>query len=150
MAVFLWVALCVMMAFSIALGYIVAVRSELQNAADAAALAGAQQLQTYFVQYYMPGQTNQQTIYNNATTDTTTSTAPIPTAQRFAGVTITQATGDGLSNMTIAIQPSGVNDPTAILTNISPGSRDPADLVRHFANDVCLRQIDPLAGMALS
>jgi Flp pilus assembly protein TadG len=83
-AVFLWVALCVMMAFSIDLGYVVAVKSELQNAADSAALAGAQQLQTYFVQFYMPGQTEQQTVYNNATTDATTASAPIPTAQRFA------------------------------------------------------------------
>ncbi len=84
LTVFLCMALCVMMAFCIDLGYIAAVKSELQNAADAAALAGAQQLQTYFVQFYMPGQTNQATIYSNATTDTTTSSAPIPTAQRFA------------------------------------------------------------------
>jgi hypothetical protein len=73
-----------MMAYSIDLCYIVAVRSELQNAADAAALAGAQQLQAYFVQYYMPGQTDQWTIYNNVTTDVTTPGAPIPTAQRLA------------------------------------------------------------------
>jgi Flp pilus assembly protein TadG len=73
-----------MMAFSIDLGYVVTVRSELQNAADAAALAGAQQLQTYFVQFYMPGQTDQATVYNNATTDVTTPGAPIPTAQRLA------------------------------------------------------------------
>jgi Flp pilus assembly protein TadG len=88
------------MAFSIDLGYIVAVRSELQNAADAAALSAAQQLQTYFVQFYMPGQADQQTIYNNATTDVTTPTAPIPTAQRFAGtnqagnVPVTVSTSD--------------------------------------------------------
>ncbi len=81
---FLCMTLCVMMAFCIDLGYIAAVKSELQNAADAGALAGAQQLQTYFVQFYMPGQTAQQTIYTNATTDTTTTTAPIPTAQRIA------------------------------------------------------------------
>jgi Flp pilus assembly protein TadG len=85
MTAFLSTALLVMMAFCIDIGYVVAVKSELQNAADAAALAGAQQLQTYFVQYYMPGQTQQQTIYNNATTDTTTATAPIPTAIQFAG-----------------------------------------------------------------
>jgi Flp pilus assembly protein TadG len=85
MTLFLSMALLAMMAFSIDIGYAVAVKSELQNAADAAALAAAQQLQTYFVNYYMPGQTQQQTIYNNAISDMTTSTAPIPTAQRFAG-----------------------------------------------------------------
>jgi hypothetical protein len=37
----------------------------------------------------------------------------------FAGVTVTQATGDG-NNMVIAIQPSAVLDPTAVLTNLSP------------------------------
>jgi Flp pilus assembly protein TadG len=85
MTVFLSTALLVMMAFCIDIGYVVAVKSELQNAADAAALAGAGQLQNYYVQYYLPGQTQQQTVYNNATTDTTTPTAPIPTAQRYAG-----------------------------------------------------------------
>jgi hypothetical protein len=37
----------------------------------------------------------------------------------FAGVTITQATGDG-SSMNISIQPSAVVDPTAVLGNVSP------------------------------
>src|SRR5262249_30684068 len=84
MTLFLSMALLAMMAFSIDIGYSVAVKSELQNAADAAALAAAQQLQTYFVNYYIPGPTERQTIYNNTTTDAATSSAPIPPAQRFA------------------------------------------------------------------
>src|SRR5438045_3159779 len=89
-----------MLAFSIDLGYICAVRGELQNAADAAALAGAQQLHPLFVEYYAPGQTQQTAIYNQATTDTTKPASPIPTAQRFAaynkagGVNIQLATSD--------------------------------------------------------
>ncbi|MFL5243903.1 MAG: pilus assembly protein TadG-related protein [Gemmataceae bacterium] len=89
-----------MLAFSIDLGYICAVRGELQNAADAAALAGAQQLHPLFVEYYAPGQTHQTAIYNQATTDTTKPASPIPTAQRFAaynkagGVNIQLATAD--------------------------------------------------------
>ncbi len=84
-AAFLIVGLLAMMAFSIDLGYVVAVKSELQNAADAAALAGAEQLQQQFVLFYAPNQTQQQTIYNNVTTGTSDSSWPIPTAQRFCG-----------------------------------------------------------------
>lgn len=73
-----------MLAFSIDLGYICAVEAELQNAADAAALAGAQQMQSAFVNFYAPGQTQQQDIYLQVTTDTSNSASPIPTAQRFA------------------------------------------------------------------
>lgn len=73
-----------MLAFSIDIGYICSVQAELQDAADAAALAGAQQLQGLFVSYFFPGQTQQQQIYLTATTDTSNSSSPIPTAQRFA------------------------------------------------------------------
>jgi hypothetical protein len=38
----------------------------------------------------------------------------------FAGVTVTQAIGTGNNNMTIAIQPAAVVDPTAVLVNVSP------------------------------
>jgi Flp pilus assembly protein TadG len=51
---FLLVLLLGMLAFSIDLGYIVMARAELQNAADAAALAAVEQLQPYYVQYYSP------------------------------------------------------------------------------------------------
>lgn len=73
-----------MLAFSIDIGYICVVESELQNAADAAALAGAQQMQSAFVSYYSPGQNNQQQIYTQVTSDTSSSTSPIPTAQQYA------------------------------------------------------------------
>jgi Flp pilus assembly protein TadG len=81
----LWVALLAMIAFSIDIGWIVAVRSELQNAADAAALAGAEQLQQQFVLFYAPGQTNQSGVYNYVTTNSADSASPISTAIRFAG-----------------------------------------------------------------
>jgi Flp pilus assembly protein TadG len=100
LAALLMVLMVGMLAFAIDLGYICSVKAELQNAADAAALAGAQQLQPLFVQYYAPGQTQQSMIYQQATTDTSNSASPIPTAQRFAaynlagGVNITVATSD--------------------------------------------------------
>jgi Flp pilus assembly protein TadG len=53
----LLIPLLAMMAFSIDLGYITHTQNELQSAADAAALAGAGQLTSGFVQYYLPGQT---------------------------------------------------------------------------------------------
>jgi len=73
-----------MMAFSIDVGYMVVVQTELQNAADAAALAGAEKLQDLFVQYYLPQQTQQQDIYTTATTDTGVWASPVYTAKQFA------------------------------------------------------------------
>ena len=84
LAALLMTLLVGMLAFSIDIGYICSVEAELQNAADSAALAGAQQLQNAFVQFYAPGQTQRQQIYNTATTDTSNPNSPIPTAQRFA------------------------------------------------------------------
>ena len=73
-----------MMAFGVDIGYVVVVQAELQNAADAAALAGAERLQELYVQYYFPGQTNQQQIYNKAVSNTQTSDCPTFTAEQFA------------------------------------------------------------------
>jgi Flp pilus assembly protein TadG len=72
-----------MLAFSIDAGYMALVRSDLQNAADAAALAGAEQLQSLYVQYNQPGQTSQSSILTNATTNSSAS-SPMATAIRFA------------------------------------------------------------------
>lgn len=103
LAALFMVVLVGMLAFSIDLGYVVAVRGELQNTADAAALAGAQQLQTLYVSYYSPGQTQQQAYYLTATTDVAGpngETPPISSAQTFAaanqagGVYITVPTTD--------------------------------------------------------
>ncbi|HEY7314196.1 MAG TPA: pilus assembly protein TadG-related protein [Gemmataceae bacterium] len=103
LAALLLVVLVGMLAFSIDLGYVVAVRGELQNTADAAALAGAQQLQTLYVSYYSPGQTQQQAYYQTATTNTAGpngETTPISAVQKFAaynqagGVYITVPTSD--------------------------------------------------------
>jgi Flp pilus assembly protein TadG len=83
LAALLGTVLIGMMAFSIDCGWVVMVQGELQNAADAAALAGAERLQGLYVQYYAPG-ANQQQVYDFATTDASTATSPICTAQRFA------------------------------------------------------------------
>src|SRR5262249_25528337 len=57
-----------MIAFSVDLGYLIATRTELQNAADAAAMAGAQQLMTPYAQSSPPGQpvAQQTLVYSNA------------------------------------------------------------------------------------
>ncbi len=100
MAALLMTMLVGMLAFSIDIGYICAVEAELQNTADAAALAGAQQMQSPFVAYYSPGQTQQDQIYLQVTTDTSDPASPIPTAQRYAsynqagGVNIQVPTSD--------------------------------------------------------
>src|SRR4051812_36009508 len=47
-----------MLAFSVDIGYMIVVNTQLQNAADAAALAGAQQLMDPYVIYFTPGNTS--------------------------------------------------------------------------------------------
>lgn len=64
------VVLLGMMAFAIDMGYIVMARGELQNAADAAALAGVEQLAPYYVQYYSPSAT-QATVLSNGQSEAT-------------------------------------------------------------------------------
>jgi Flp pilus assembly protein TadG len=59
-----------LLAFAIDMGYVVMARAELQNAADASALAAAQQLTPYYVQYYSPG-TTQDTILTSAQSQAT-------------------------------------------------------------------------------
>lgn len=74
-----------MLAFSIDIGYICSVQAELQDAADAAALAGAQQLQSPFVAYFSPGisESQQQQIFTTVTSNTSNPSSPIPTAQQY-------------------------------------------------------------------
>jgi Flp pilus assembly protein TadG len=73
-----------MMACSLDVGYMVVVRAELQNAADAAALAGAEKLQALYVKYYQPGQPNQYQVYLNATTNTGRCDCPMWVAEQYA------------------------------------------------------------------
>jgi len=71
-----------MLAFSIDVGYLVLVQTDLQNAADAGALAGAERLQDLFVEYYVPGQTYQSQILDYTTGNVSPSGAVLglPTA----------------------------------------------------------------------
>ncbi len=74
--------LVALLAFAIDLGYVATVQAQLQNAADAAALAGAEQMQNLYVQYYAPGQGNQHDVYKQVS-DTGNSSSPVSTAQRI-------------------------------------------------------------------
>jgi Flp pilus assembly protein TadG len=76
---FLTVPFLGMVAFAVDIAWIVQSRSDLQNAADSAALAGAEQLMNGFVQYSLPGQTQQSTIL------TTSETSAKTFAKNFAG-----------------------------------------------------------------
>jgi hypothetical protein len=71
-----------MLAFSIDIGYMALVKTDLQHVADAAALAGAEQLQNLFVQYNLPLQARQWEIRNQAMARTPG--GPMDTAKRFA------------------------------------------------------------------
>lgn len=74
-----------MVAFSTDVGYMVVVRTQLQNPADAAAVAGAQQLMTPSVQYVTPGNSGiQSTILSNAVTSAI-ATAKAVAEKNYAG-----------------------------------------------------------------
>jgi hypothetical protein len=88
----LFAILCVpligMLAFSIDIGWIALVKTDLQTAADAAALAGAEKLQALYVNYQtagLPGsQLSKGSILTTATTNTGTWDSPMYTAEQFA------------------------------------------------------------------
>jgi Flp pilus assembly protein TadG len=88
----LLVPLLGMVAFAVDVGWIVLAQSDLQNAADSAALAGASQLMNGFVMYNLPNQTtNQPSILSTAESGAKAS------AKQFAGL---NAAG-GVSSLTL-------------------------------------------------
>src|SRR5438067_9546599 len=78
----LLIPLLAMLAFSIDAGWMVLTRTDLQNTADAAALAGAETLQEMWVQSYSPGQPAQATILIDALTNSGPD-SPMGTAEKF-------------------------------------------------------------------
>jgi Flp pilus assembly protein TadG len=88
---FLLVPFTAMVAFAIEIAWIVLARSDLQAAADAGALAGAEQLMSGFVQYSLPGQTTPSSIINTAESSAKTY------AKTFAGYN----TAGGVSSLTL-------------------------------------------------
>ncbi len=88
---FMMVPFVGMVAFALDVAWIVQSRSDLQSAADAAALAGAEQLMNGFVQYNTPSQTGLSTILNTAETSAKTY------AKNFAGYN----TAGGVSSLTL-------------------------------------------------
>jgi Flp pilus assembly protein TadG len=80
-----------MVAFALDIAWIVQSRSDLQSAADAAALAGAEQLMNGFVQYNTPSQTGLATILSTAETSAKTY------AKNFASYN----TAGGVSSLTL-------------------------------------------------
>jgi Flp pilus assembly protein TadG len=80
-----------LVAFAVDLAWIVQTQADLQNAADSAALAGAGQLMTGYVQYNLPGQTQQSRILTTSESSATTY------AQNFASY---NAAG-GVSSLTL-------------------------------------------------
>ncbi len=82
LACLLLIPLLAMLAFSIDAGWMVLVKTDLQNTADAAALAGAEKLQSGYVQYNLPGQLSQLQIARAATGNTPG--GALATAKQFA------------------------------------------------------------------
>ncbi len=90
------IPLLAMVAFSVDMGYLVAVETELQNSADASALAGTQQLMGPYVQWSLPTLTGAQrnTIRNNAITAARQAAKNYATYNQAGGVTLTLLDGD--------------------------------------------------------
>jgi Flp pilus assembly protein TadG len=85
----LLVPILAMMAFSIDIGYAVAVRAELVNAADAAALAGVEQLYTPYKQWQPATGSAKTTIYTNAIALAKSTATAVANVNR-AGTTLLQ------------------------------------------------------------
>src|SRR5437899_9433146 len=78
----LLIPILAMLCFSIDAGWMVLTRTDLQSTADAAALAGAEQLQELYVQYNLPNAINQGSVLARATGNTPGS--PMASAEKIA------------------------------------------------------------------
>ena len=85
----LLIPLLALAAFAVDLGYVVLIQSDLQNAADAAALAGASKLTDGFVKYNLPGQSSSAQASILSTAEANASAA----AKQFAGLNNAGVTG---------------------------------------------------------
>lgn len=94
LAALLMIPLLGMLAFSIDISYAASVRSDLQSAADASALAGASKMQQYFVEYNYPTITSSQqssivsTATGNASGSPTKVAESTAAANKAGGVSI--------------------------------------------------------------
>lgn len=114
----LLVPLLGMVAFAVDMGWIVLVQTDLQNAADSAALAAASQLTNGFVQYNLPNQTN-----NQSSILSTAKSGAIASAKQYAGL---NAAG-GVSSLTVLSSDVefGFTDASGNYTASSSGSGYP-------------------------
>jgi len=83
----LLIPLLAVVACAVDLGWVVLIQSDLQNAADSAALAGSGKLMNGYVQYNLPGQASKATILS------TTEAGATAAAQQFAGYNNAGVTG---------------------------------------------------------
>ncbi|HVS34788.1 MAG TPA: pilus assembly protein TadG-related protein, partial [Gemmataceae bacterium] len=97
LAAILLIPLLALTAFAVDMGYIVLIQSDLQNAADSAALAGANKLMTGYVQYNLPGQSTANKANILSTAESSASAAAI----QFAGLNNAGVNGLTLLNSDI-------------------------------------------------
>ncbi|HZU37215.1 MAG TPA: pilus assembly protein TadG-related protein [Gemmataceae bacterium] len=87
----LLIPLCGFLVLTIDLSHLVWAQTELQSAADSAALAGADQLMNGWVQYYLPGQTLQSSILSTGEAN----------AKTYAKNWVAKNSAGGVSNLTL-------------------------------------------------
>jgi Flp pilus assembly protein TadG len=90
----LLIPLLAMMAFSIDIGYGVEVRAELVNAADAAALAGVQQLYAPYKQWVAATGSVKTTILNNAVSNAKATATAVANSNRAGGASVQLVASD--------------------------------------------------------
>jgi hypothetical protein len=83
-----------MMAFSVDIGYAIAARAELVNTADAAALAGVQQLYSPYTQWQTASSGNKSTIVTNAITLAKATVTAVANANYVGGSSVQLLAGD--------------------------------------------------------
>jgi Flp pilus assembly protein TadG len=115
----LLIPLLMVVACAVDLGWVVMVQSELQNAADAAALAGAGQLMDGYVQYNLPGQTSSQqtAILSTAKTNAKTYAKQLSAANSAGRNSVTLLDGDiefGFTDASGAYTPSSTGYPNTV------------------------------------
>jgi Flp pilus assembly protein TadG len=122
LAGFLLIVLVGMVAFAVDIGWIVAARTELQSAADAAALAGADPLMDYYVQYETAG-LNSVTALTRSTIISNAMAASRTKAKSFAS----SNSAGSVSNLTLMDSDIefGYTDPTGAYTVYSSGQPFP-------------------------
>ena len=113
----LLIPLLAMMSFSIDIGYAVEVKAELVNATDAAALAGAQQLQASYQQWQAASTSNKSTVLTNAIALAKATATAVANSNKAGGTSVQLVAAEVEVGYTNAIGTYQVTIPSGVFPN---------------------------------